>query len=154
MQQQKLTVQEIKNGKGLQKSFYIYTLSLASLAAGATNSDLVNIENDSQFVWIKTSIFADIAGAVQTDESRVLPLINVQLTDTGSARQFFDEPQPVGNFAGSGQLPQILPAPFIFSNNANINASFTNFSNATTYANIKLSLIGFRVYQFGNTFQG
>ncbi len=147
MRSGKITTSQLKNNpENYHKSFFVYTLSLGALVSGATATDSVNIENDSQFLWTKTSIFADIAGAPQTQDSRVLPLIKLQLTDTGSARQFFDEAQPIINIAGSGEFPQILPSPFIFSNNASINASFTNFSAATDYANITLSLIGFRIY--------
>lgn len=151
MSNNKMSVKEIMNNPDLTRSFYSYTLSIPSLAAGATATDVVNIENDSQFVWIKSTYFADIAGGAQTENTRVIPLINMQITDSGSARQFFDEAQPINSIAGQGAIPFILPAPFIFNNNANINASFTNFSNATTYINIKLTLHGFRVYEFGNS---
>jgi len=147
----KLSVKEIMNSDNLYRSYYVYTLSLANIIAGAVETDVVNIENDSQFVWTKTSYFVDIAGAVQTDSSRVIPLINVQITDSGSARQFFDEPQAINSIAGQGNIPFILPSPFVFNNNANINASFSNFSAATDYANLKISLHGFRVYQFSNS---
>jgi len=148
---EKLTLKEIMESRNIQRSFYTYTLSVASIAAAANDTDSVNIENDSQFVWTKTTYSCDIAGAAQTDSSRVIPLITVQITDSGSARQFFDQPQVIQNIAGQGNIPFILPAPFIFNNNANINAAFINFSAATTYANLTISLHGFRVYQYGNS---
>lgn len=151
MQQRKLTLEEIRGNRDLYLSFYVYTFNITSLAAGATDTDVINIENDSQFVWTKTSYFADIAGAAQENETRVIPLINCQFTDSGSARQFFDEPQPINDIAGQGNIPFILPAPFIFSNNANINGAFNNFSAATTYDNFRISLIGYRVYRYGNS---
>lgn len=150
MQMRKLTLDQIRQDKNLYLSFYIYTFSLDALAAGAVGSDVINIENDSQFVWTKTSYFADIAGGAQENDTRVIPLIQCQFIDSGSARQFFDEPQPINNIAGQGNIPFILPAPFIFSNNANIAGSFSNYSAATDYDNFKISLIGYRVYQYGN----
>lgn len=149
--QQPLTLNQIRNDPNLYLSYYAYTLNIASLAAGATDSDTINIENDSQFVWTKTAYFADVAGGAQENDTRVIPLINVQLVDSGSARQFFDEPQPVNSIGGQGAIPFILPAPFIFKNNANINGAFSNFSAATTYANFRLTLHGYRVYQYGNS---
>ncbi len=151
---EKLTIQQIMNDPALYRSFFSYTLQTASIAAGATDTDTVNIENDSQFVWTKTSYFADLAGAVQTDATRVIPLVTAQITDSGSARQFFDTPQPINNIAGQGNIPFILPAPFIFKNNANINVTFTNYSAATTYTNVIITLHGFRIYQFGNSLTG
>lgn len=146
----KLTLDQIRSDKNLYLSFYNYTFSLDALTAGSVDSDVINIENDSQFVWTKTSYFVDIAGAAQTNDTRVIPLIYCQFTDSGSARQFFDEPQPINNIGGQGNIPFILPAPFIFSNNANIAGSFQNYSAATDYANFKISLIGYRVYAYGN----
>lgn len=148
---QNLSIKELMNNPGIYRSYYVYTLGVDSIAASAVASDTVNIENDSQFIWTKTSYFCDLAGAAQTDSSRVIPLVNLQITDSGSARQFFDEAQPVNSIAGQGNIPFILPSPFVFKNNANINASFTNFSNASTYLNLKISLHGFRVYRYGNS---
>ncbi len=148
---QPLTVKQLMNNDNLYRSFFTYTLSLTSIIAGATGTDTVNIENDSQFVWTKTTYFVDEAGADQTDSSRVIPLINVQITDSGSARQFFNTPQPISSIAGQGNIPFILPAPFIFRNNSNINATFTNYNAVTTYDNVFLSLHGFRVYEYGNS---
>ena len=152
--QKPLTLNQIESDPNLYLSYYVYTLTIDSLIAGASDTDTINIESDSQFVWTKTAYFVDVAGADQTDSTRVVPLINCQLTDSGSARQFFDEPQPINSIAGQGNIPFILPAPFIFKNNANINASFTNFNAATTYANLRLSLHGYRVYQYGNSMTG
>lgn len=152
----KLSLSEIRNGKSsdgrnLHLSPFIYSLNVTSITAGGSASDVINIENDSQFVWVKTTCFADIAGAAQTESSRVIPLVTLQIKDGGSARDFFDEPQPLGNMSGFGELPHILPAPFVFSNNANVIGSFTNYSNATTYENLYVSLIGYRVYEYGNS---
>lgn len=148
---QNLSLNQIRNDPSLSLSFFTYTFNIASIAPGAVETDVINIENDSQFVWVKTTYFCDLAGAVQTDSSRVIPLINVLMTDSGSARQFSDEAQPVNSIAGQGNIPFILPSPFIFKNNANINASFTNVSNATTYLNLLVSLHGYRVYRYSNS---
>ena len=130
---------------------YIYTASVASLAAAATATDVTNIESDSPFVWIKTAYFADIAGAAQTNDSRVIPLVNVQIVDSGSARQFFDEVQPINSFAGQAGLAAFETVPYLFKPNSSINTTFTNFSAATTYANLRLSYIGYRVYEYSQS---
>jgi len=146
-----LTIEQIMSDQNIYRSYYCYTLSTASLSAQTTSSNTVNIENDSQFIWTKTSYFVDEAGAPQNENTRIIPLVNIQITDSGSARQFFDEPQPINSIAGQGNIPFILPAPFIFRNNSNINASFNNYSAATTYDNITVTLHGFRIYTTGLT---
>jgi hypothetical protein len=148
---QMLNLQQLRNDPNVYLSYYAYSFNIASLAAGASDTDIINIENDSQFIWTKTSYFAELAGAAQTDSSRVIPLITCMFTDSGSARQFFDQPQPINSIAGQGSIPFILPSPFVFKNNANVNASFTNFSAAQTYLNFTISLHGYRVYTYGNS---
>jgi hypothetical protein len=127
---------------------YIYSFSISSIANGASSTVNVNIESNSPFVWEKTAYFCDIAGAVQTDSSRVIPLITVQLVDSGSARQLYDRAQPFAIFSGEQGLPALMPQPYVFQPNSNVNGTFTNYSNATTYANVYLSMIGYRVFEY------
>jgi len=131
------------------QSFYIYTISIDSIPANSTRNVTVNIETDSQFVWTKSAFFAKRAAVAdsQTANTRLLPSIDLQLTDSGSARQFFDEAQPISSIAGSGEVPAILPAPYMFKPNSTINATLRN-SSAEEYTDVKLSLIGFRLYEY------
>jgi hypothetical protein len=127
---------------------YIYTATVASIAPAGSAQVITNIESDSPFVWTKTVYTADIAGAVQTDSSRVIPLVNIQIIDTGSARRFYDEDQAISAIAGHEGLAQIQTVKYLFKPNSSINTSFNNFSAATTYLNLRLSFIGYRVYSY------
>jgi len=128
------------------QDFFIYTFNVTSLAAGASALQTVTIQTDSQFKWQKMSMFADIAGAVQTDATRVIPLITMQITDTSSGRLQFNKEIPLGAIAGDGQFPFILPEPKIFLPKATIQISLNNYSAATTYANIFVNLIGTKLF--------
>ncbi len=147
----KYTIKELANNPDIYRSFYIYTLKVPILAVGAIETVTVNIEADSQFIWTKTTSFTSISNATQTNNNRVIPLATVQIRDSGSARQFFDSPQQINSISGQGNIPFILPSPFIFNNNSNINATFVNTSAATEYTDMSISLIGFRVYETGNS---
>lgn len=125
---------------------YVYTLSIAALAGGGVAQTSVNIDADSRFHWVKGAYFADIAAAAQTDSTRVVPLITVQLTDTGSGRNFFDAPVPISSYFGTGELPFIMPVVQMFDPNSTIKAEFTNFDAASTY-NLRLQLIGFKEFR-------
>jgi hypothetical protein len=129
----------------LSKDFYVYQSSVASIAAAANASDQINIQADSYFILQKLTFFADIAGAAQTDSSRVLPLVSMQITDTGSGRQVFGGEVPIPSIFGSGSLPFILPNPRKFAANSTIALTFTNFSAATTYR-LFVQFIGTKVY--------
>lgn len=130
----------------IERHNYAYEFNIASIASGGDAQDSLNIDTDSRFNWIKSAFFVDIAGAAQTYSSRVQPLVTVQLTDTGSGRQFFSDAVPIPTYFGSGEIPMILPLRQMFKPNATLKADFNNYSAATTYANLRLVLIGYKEY--------
>lgn len=135
------------DGQNRAIPFWYQTPNVAALAAGASTQVALPFDQDSWFVWQKISVFADIAGAVQTDSSRVLPLVTVQLTDSGNAGGFMSAPIPIPTLMGDGRLPLILPAPFLISPNRTLTFNFTNFSAATSYANLRVQLHGIKRFQ-------
>lgn len=130
------------------EDFYIYEVDFADLDAGENLNGNIQIQADSDFKWERAVLFADIAGAVQTSNTRVVPLVTVQVVDSGSGRQLFQSPVAVASVFGFGVLPFILPIPRIFMARSNIAISVANFSAATTYE-LRLSFIGTKIYQMG-----
>lgn len=130
------------------KEFFSYELDFASLASGTSNSDSFNIQADSDFVMQKLAYFADIAAAGQTNSSRVVPLISLTITDTGSGRQLMSSATPIPSIFGTGELPFILPTPRLFQARSNVAVTVQNFDAANTY-NLKLSFIGYKRYRIG-----
>lgn len=128
--------------------YFIYPLSVASIAPGVAATAVVQLQisADSDFYWNATSVMADIAGAVQTDSSRVLPLVTVQIQDQGSNRNLFNSAVPITGIAGANGEPYRLVHPRLFTRATSISATFVNISAATTYANLFLLLHGFKVY--------
>ncbi len=136
----------MSNGQ-TKKDLYFYRASSTALAAAGSDTDQVKIETDANFLWVKSAYQADIAAATQTENTRVLPLITVELLDSGSGRNLQDNPIPIDSMAGRGLLPMVLPIPRLFRANSTISVTFTNFSAATTY-NIYLTLIGYKVFSY------
>lgn len=126
--------------------FFVYAVEVASLAAAANSTQQFNVEADSDFTLVKMACFADIAGAVQTDSSRVLPLVTLSIFDSGSGRNLQNVAFPLSNIAGSNGLPFVLPIPRLFKARSTVSLTFTNYSAATTYANLYLTLIGFKTF--------
>lgn len=124
--------------------FWYQTPNVAALAAGANTQVALPFDQDSWFIWQKITVFADIAGAAQTDSTRVLPLVTVQLTDSGNAGGFMSAPVPIPALMGDGRLPLILPAPFLISPNRTLTFAFVNYSAATAYANLRVQLHGIK----------
>jgi hypothetical protein len=123
--------------------FFIYqTPNVAALAAAANTQQALQFDQDSNFVLQKISYFVDIAGGAQTDSTRVLPLITIQITDSGNSQGFMNAPVPIPALLGDGRLPFVLPQPMVIRPNATLQFAFVNYSAATAYANVRVALIG------------
>ena len=124
-------------------SFYVYEAQALAIAAGGTATDQIAIEADSNFVWIKAAYMADLAGAAQTDATRVVPNVDVQLVDTGSGRQLLNGNIPIPSIFGTGELPFVLPIPQVLLSNSVLRIDFTS-REAVNTPNIRLAFIGYK----------
>jgi len=126
--------------------FYTYAINFSSLGAGSAQSGTVNIEADSDFEIQKLTYMVDIAGGSVTASSRIIPLVDVTVTDQSSGRQLTNIAVPVTNIFGTGELPFILPTTKILAARAALGISVTNVSAGSTY-NIKLAFVGRKIYR-------
>jgi len=135
------------NNRGImdprQAIFFVYqTPNVAALAAAGNAQAVIPFDTDSNFVWQKMAVFCDIAGAAQTDSTRVLPLVTVQITDSGNSQGFMNAAIPIPSIFGDGRLPFVLPGPQAVRPGASFTFAFVNYSAATAYANLRVALIG------------
>jgi hypothetical protein len=128
------------------RDYFIYTVNLGSLAAAATANVNAAISADSDFWLTGLSYQSDLAGAALTDSTRQIPLITLQITDTGSGRQLFSAVTPINNIAGEGGTPYRLIHPRFFARSTTIQLAAVNYSAATTYTNTFISLLGFKIF--------
>ena len=124
---------------------FVYQVNLASIAGAANATSTLNIRADADFIIHKFAMYADIAAAIQTDSTRVIPAVTLQITDTGPGRQLFSDVTPLGALFGAGGLPFILPGPRRVAAHSTLSFAWNNISAATTYR-IYLSLIGIQIY--------
>lgn len=128
------------------KDHFVYRAAVDTLAPGASKTSIIQIEADSNFIAVKCSYFADIAGGTQTEDTRVVPLVRIQIQDSGSGRNLQNAAIPIDTIAGRGELPFVLPIPRQFKANANIKVTFDNYSAATTYANVEFVISGYKTF--------
>jgi len=133
-------------GQGVIKDFYVYQEDFAAVLAGQSQTGSINVQADSDFVLQKMTFVADLAGNPQTDSGRIIPLMSVQITDTGSGRNLMEAACPIPSIFGTGQIPFILPQPKLFLARSSITITVSNFSAATDY-NARLSFIGHKVFR-------
>lgn len=125
--------------------FFVYQVNFLALAAGASNTANFVIDADSDFLLSKLTMQADIADAAQTSSTRVVPLANIVINDTGSGRNLMDTAVPLSNLFGIGELPFILPRKRVIGSRSVVNITLTNTSAASQY-NIRLSFVGEKAF--------
>lgn len=126
--------------------FYVTTPAGISSVSGPQQS-LIQFDADSQFLWIATSYQAQIAGAVLTNDTNVVPLVNVYMSDGGSGKYLSNAPMPLAAIAGDGKMPYRLIGPRVFQPNSTLNFNWTSNGvvAGTTYT-INLVLHGIKLY--------
>jgi hypothetical protein len=117
---------------------------VSPLAPAATGNASIQIDAGTDFYWIATTIQADIAGGALLESTDIIPLVTLLINDTGTSRNLMNAPVPLGSVCGDGKRPYRLVRPRLFRANSIINLTFTNYSAGTTYANLYLTLHGYR----------
>jgi len=124
----------------LQPFAYTALFPIAGFVAGAVLAINVPINNDSDFVWRYTTLTAMSAAGVPV----VVPDYTVQFFDTGSGRNFQDQPRHVLNCMGTAQLPYILPEPLRIAAASILIVTMTNIGGPAALAYVELS--GMKVF--------
>jgi hypothetical protein len=129
----------------IYRDFFTYVARVSALAPASSQSVNITIDSDAAFTLVKICMFANVA-----DNDEPHPLVRVSIQDTGSGRNLQSAPIPVYSYAGTGQLPFILPIPKLFSANTTVRFTFDNYSSAVTYANVELALQGYKNFPMGS----
>lgn len=130
------------------EDYFVYNVEFLDIAPAEVQQGNIQIQADSDFKWVAATFQADIAAAAYNAGDRPIPLVNLQIVDTGSGRQLFFNALPIETIFGSGQLPFILPIPRIFRARSSIALTMSNFDAAETY-NVRLALIGTKIFTAG-----
>lgn len=125
--------------------FFVYPMPVIAVAPAARGQAEIQIEASTDFWWIKSAYIADNAGAAQTDATRIVPNVDVQLTSTGSDRSLSQDFTPISSWFGSQGLPFVLPFAQLITANSILRANIISREAALTL-NIRLLFIGWKDY--------
>lgn len=118
-----------------------------NLAAGGTSNPTLQIDSGTDFYLIALSYQAQVNAAGGLEEStNPVPLVTVQMNDSGSTRNLFNIAAPVGAIAGDGKRPGRLIRPRIFRALSNVVFTFTSLEPSVVYAHLYLLLWGYRKF--------
>lgn len=128
------------------EQFAVYSTGrLAAISAGGTLNPNIQIQADSDFLIEKMTYAADLAGAAQTDSSRVIPNVSVQLQVSGPGTVLFNVQSPLSSLFGNGELPFILPVAYLLAASSTLQITLTSFEASNT-PRITLNFIGRKLY--------
>ena len=127
---------------------FFYPTTVVGLSSVAPQgSSLINLDADSYFYCVALTAIASIAGAAFTESTQPLPLVAVQIQDTGTGKYLMSGSVLIPSMFGDGKRPYRLPRPRVFNPNGTINFTYdaSLMAAGTTYT-IQLVLHGFKQY--------
>mgnify|MGYP001583285449 CR=1 FL=1 len=137
-------------GFSVMREFFQYQVPAFSnmAAAGATATNQLLIQADSDFEWSLGSYEFDLASAAVTLSTQSIPNMTILLTDSGSGRQLSSAAIPVTSLFGPLTKPFILPITKVFKANSNLSVTAVNFDAAVTTGNLRLTMTGWKIYYY------
>jgi hypothetical protein len=129
--------------------FFVYSPNPVVVTLDNTNPVAqlaVQLQTDSDFELLAITQATDIAGAVQTDSSRVIPLATMTIVQSGTGNDIMPQPVPLSVISGDGRLPFLLPESKIWQGGSTMAITLTRYAVAGTSYNIRLAFIGRKLF--------
>lgn len=127
------------------RDYYVYDALANPLPNGGAAVDNIQIQADADFIWQKATYLALAATPANlAADTRIIPAATVQLTDTASGRELFEQALPIDALFGTGELPFILPTARLLPARSTFRVNFQNLG--TTPMRIQLCMIGYKAY--------
>lgn len=124
------------------KDFFSYGFEVLALAANATTSKLIAIQNDADYLIVGVNASLWNAGAVTKPTTNP---VRFNIVDTGAGRQLMNTWVMFDDLVGTGQLPGYWPYPKLIARASTIQVDTNNLAPATTY-DLRFSFMGFKIF--------
>jgi hypothetical protein len=128
--------------------YFWYSTRISGISSAApAATGIINLDADSNYYCCALTYFADIAGAAVAESTWILPLVTLNIVDSGSGKALMNAPQIIPAIMGDGKRPYRLVRPRVFMANASIQFSFNaGFMAAGVTYNISVTLHGYKIY--------
>ena len=128
-------------GRALLITPYAYTITFAALTAASTQSQVINIAANADFMALMFHHRATVSGAAQTVSNKVAPLVRILVTDSGSNEQFTNAAVDIENYSTNGNIVNDLPYPRIVSGRSTLTVQVSSYE-ASVSLNLDVSIEG------------
>lgn len=123
------------------KDFFAYSANFIPLAANATQTQQIQIQNDSYFIIVAASgVVTDVANTTQIT---FVPQL-VQLKDTGSGREFFDTQVHYHNVYGTAEQPAVWAWPRLLKAGSTFSVQHQDLEGQNR--NVRVTFQGFKIF--------
>ena len=130
---------------------YNLTFTTSQLAVGATNSQVINIAANADFVATELAFHSYASAATsQTTGNEDVPFLRMLITDSGSNEQFTNAALDINTYASRESFLRPLPYPRIVSGRSTLTVQMTNYSTSVAYG-VDLSVNGVLVRAYGQS---
>jgi|WetSurMetagenome_2_1015567.scaffolds.fasta_scaffold01855_17 hypothetical protein len=128
--------------------FFTYSATFTTLALSTSQTQSIQIQANSHFE-VRKLVFACFygVGVADTNTTLAVPAVTVLITDTGSGRQWSDQPIQLTSMFGTGMLPAILPTPRIIPAASQLTIQVNNLFTGQNIALLALGFVGRKVYR-------
>lgn len=115
-----------------------------SIAAGATSTQPINIQNDSAFCILSAvMVVTDTSNTTFFGQRPLLTLLN----DSGSGRYLSSVPIAADNLFGTAELPMVWPIPKILGPNTTFTVQVQNLDLVNALV-VRVAFHGFKIFGF------
>lgn len=131
------------------KDFYAYSTTFTEVADGASVTNAINIQADSDFRLEKITAYNindEVLNPAPAIGGTIEARFTIQIIDTGSGRQMFDNPIAVPALFGTGSVPFILGTPKIFAARSTITVTVVSFDVMGFLNTLRLAFIGTKIF--------
>lgn len=127
-----------------KKEYFVYNIRYNTIAAGGTSTLTANVQNDSDFVWVRGIMTVSNAAFTTFTAATSVPML-IEISDSAAGVLLQDSATHISNQFGNAQLPFDLPFPKIFRKGGQITTRLQNQDGGNAFV-VNLSFVGFKVY--------
>lgn len=130
-----------------KNAFTYVTPDLAStLTNGTSTTFSFNIDGDADFFWTKFTAFGNTANDGTTYSAQELPGVTALITNNTTGRNYSNNPVALPSYAGTANLPFILPMITYWQAKATITITVANITDNKDYTRLQLQFHGIKAY--------
>jgi hypothetical protein len=136
-------------GRALLITPYAYTLTFTTLTHATSQSAIINIAANADFMALQFHHRATVSGATQTVSNKTAPLVRMLVTDSGSNEQFTSAAVDLENYSTNGNIINNLPYPRIISGRSTLTVQVTSYEAAIDM-NLDVTIDGVLIRAYSN----